>query len=285
MIGAAKSVGEPTAGYKQVTSVRCRSRGSVAAKHSDGGEYTLRHQELKRRVFNLLMAGNGWEPNRRAFGRGRTLEYTEADLVTRFMPNGEMDIGAVAQPPALFVAETSYDNRQGPAHIGTLTRIRSTGPGLDYQLEYTYDSDIPPITNAKLTELRNEQSRRHRVRRPISEYAFRRAYEVLSGQGYDCNQWLQRCIPPWLKESGHERNHLFNGCRVRDSGFDGPGAFRDLLPSIRRRSRRSSVGTAIGDAFERQETTQPNGNLSSLRKRGVRPLLAEAWHRTNNSRA
>lgn len=68
-------------------------------------------------MFSLLMSGNGWEPNRRAFGRGRTLEYTEADVLARFMPNGVMDTAAVLQLPALFVAETSYDNSQEPAHI------------------------------------------------------------------------------------------------------------------------------------------------------------------------
>lgn len=119
-------------------------------------------------MFSLLMSGNGWEPNRRAFGRGRTLEYTEADVLARFIPNGVMDTATVLQLPALFVAETSYDNSQEPAHIGTLTRIRSTGPGLDYQLEYTYDPDIPPITNAKLKELRHELG--------IEEFEFSRTH-------------------------------------------------------------------------------------------------------------
>ena len=119
-------------------------------------------------MFSLLMSGNGWEPNRRAFGRGRTLEYTEANLVARFMPSGVIDIAAVSQLPALFVAETSYDNSQEPANIGTLTRIRSIGPGLDYQLEYTYDPDIPPITNAKLKELRHELG--------IEEFEFSRTH-------------------------------------------------------------------------------------------------------------
>lgn len=107
-------------------------------------------------MFNLLMSRNGWEPNRQSFGRGRTLEYTESHLITRFMPNDAMDTGAVAQLPALFVAETRHDNSQSLARVGTLTRIRSTGLGLDYQLEYTYDPGIPPIANARLTELRHE---------------------------------------------------------------------------------------------------------------------------------
>lgn len=119
-------------------------------------EYTACRNKKGLRMFNLLMSGNGWEPNRCAFGRSRTLEYTETDLVARFMPNGRMDIAAMSQLPTLFVAETSCDNSQEPANIGTLTRIRSSGPGLDYQLEYAYDSDIPPIANTKLRELRHE---------------------------------------------------------------------------------------------------------------------------------
>lgn len=113
------------------------------------------------------MSGNGWEANRRAFDWGRTLEYTDADLVKRFMPNGAMDTAAVMQLTTLFVAETRYDNSQGPARIGTLTRIR-TGPKVDYQLEYTYDPDLPPIPNAKLTELRHELG--------IEEFEFSRTH-------------------------------------------------------------------------------------------------------------
>lgn len=120
-------------------------------------------------MFNLLMAGNGWEPNRQAFGRGRTFEHTEPDLVAQFMPGGVMDIAAVARLPALFVSETNYDNSQGPARVGTLTRIRQpTGRGLDYQLEYAYDPDIPPITNIKLRELRHDLG--------IEEFEFSRTH-------------------------------------------------------------------------------------------------------------
>lgn len=107
-------------------------------------------------MFNLLMSGNGWEPNRQAFGRGRTLESTDDEVVARFMPGRILDLVAVQQLPCLFVAETAHDNSQDPARVGVLTRVRSNGPGLDYQLEYTYDPDIPPIPNAKLTELAGE---------------------------------------------------------------------------------------------------------------------------------
>lgn len=107
-------------------------------------------------MFNLLMSGNGWEPNRQSFGRGRTLESTDDAIVARFMPNRTMNVAAVQQLPTLFVAETAYDNSQAAARVGTLTRIRQTSIGGDYQLEYVFDPDIPPIPNTKLEELASD---------------------------------------------------------------------------------------------------------------------------------
>ena len=104
-------------------------------------------------MFNLLMAGNRWAPSRDSFGRGRTFEYTDEQIVTRFKPNNTLDTLAVERLPSIFAAETSSDNSQMPARIGTLTRIQATRPGGDYQLEYAFDPDIPPIPNAKLVEL------------------------------------------------------------------------------------------------------------------------------------
>ncbi len=68
-------------------------------------------------MFNLLMSGNGWEPGRQSFGRGRTLEYTDEKIVMRFMPDSTMDTLAVQQLPSLFVSETVHDNSQMPARI------------------------------------------------------------------------------------------------------------------------------------------------------------------------
>ena len=104
-------------------------------------------------MFNLPMSGNGWNPSRDAFGRGRTFEYTDAQIAARFMPDSIMDTAAVGQLPSLFVSETAHDNSQAPARVGTLTRIQSASPHGDYQLEYAFDPDVPPISNAKLQEL------------------------------------------------------------------------------------------------------------------------------------
>jgi len=117
-------------------------------------------------MFNMLMSGGGWTPSRMAFGRGRTLEHTEEDLKTRFKPNGVLDLAAVSQLPCLFVAETQHDNSQDAAHVGTITRARFGGS--DYNLEYTYDPDIPPIPNSVLRSMAGELG--------IEEFEFNRTH-------------------------------------------------------------------------------------------------------------
>lgn len=105
-------------------------------------------------MFNLLMSGAGWEPNRDTFSRGRVFEYTDDELIARFRPGGTIDAAAVMALPAIFASETRHDNSQAPARVGTLTRVRLAGN--EYQLEYVFDPDIPPIPNAVLTALAGE---------------------------------------------------------------------------------------------------------------------------------
>lgn len=42
-------------------------------------------------MFNLIVSGSGWEPRRDSFGSGRGLEYTDAAIAHRFMPNKVLD--------------------------------------------------------------------------------------------------------------------------------------------------------------------------------------------------
>jgi hypothetical protein len=57
-------------------------------------------------MFNLIVSGGGWERHRDSFGSGRVLEYTDAAIAQRFMPNNILDINAVAKLPTLFMSET-----------------------------------------------------------------------------------------------------------------------------------------------------------------------------------
>ena len=47
-------------------------------------------------MSNLIVSGGGWEPHRDSFGSGRVLEYTDAAIAQRVMPNKVLNINAVA---------------------------------------------------------------------------------------------------------------------------------------------------------------------------------------------
>ena len=102
-------------------------------------------------MYNLLVAGAGWGQDSDSLMAGRVLESTEQSLVTQFMPKGTLDLAAVMSLPTLFASETQRDNSQPAARIGTLTRVKPNGR--EYQLNYTFDPDIPPIPNSLLEAL------------------------------------------------------------------------------------------------------------------------------------
>lgn len=104
-------------------------------------------------MFNLIVKGNGWAEGRDSMYGGRTFEYTAADLVERFKPNGQLDLAALATLPTLFVEETSGVGNQ-VARVGTITRARISGR--DIALEYSYDPSIPPIANRLLEGFASE---------------------------------------------------------------------------------------------------------------------------------
>ena len=75
-------------------------------------------------MFNLIVSGGGWEPHGDSFGSGRVLEYTDAAIAQRFMPNKALDINAVAKLPTLFMSETQGAGNQ-VAYVGTITALLS----------------------------------------------------------------------------------------------------------------------------------------------------------------
>jgi hypothetical protein len=98
-------------------------------------------------MFNLIVNAAGWADGRDTFLASRAFEYTDAPLVARFMPGGQLDFPALMALPTLFVQETSGQNNQ-VAHVGTITRARITGTNIAF--EYTYDLNIPSIPNTAL---------------------------------------------------------------------------------------------------------------------------------------
>ncbi len=105
-------------------------------------------------MFNLVMSSRPWNASRDTFGRGRVLEYTDDDLKAQFMPNGVLDLAAVARLPTILANETIHDQSQAPARVAMLSRVRLVAA--DYHFEYVLDPEVPPIPNAKLLEMAPE---------------------------------------------------------------------------------------------------------------------------------
>lgn len=108
-------------------------------------------------MYQLLMTGYmGWTGTRGTMNRTRVFEHTADDLKERFMPGGvtgTLDVAGVRGIPALFAGETYGDQPQF-VRVGSITNVTTVGN--DYQVEYVYDVDVPPITQARLIQLAPE---------------------------------------------------------------------------------------------------------------------------------
>lgn len=117
-------------------------------------------------MFNLLVAGSSWEQNSDTMSVGRTFEYTDDELKTKFKPSGTLNIGAVINLPCLFMSENGGSEGEPPARVGRITRIRTNS--VNYTLDYIWDPDIPPIPNAELMIIRTQLD--------IGEFEFSRTH-------------------------------------------------------------------------------------------------------------
>lgn len=108
-------------------------------------------------MYQLLMTGcMGWAGTRGTMNRTRVFEHTADHLKERFKPGGAtgaLDVAKVRDIPALFAGET-YVGQPQFVRLGTITNVSSIGN--EYQIEYAYDVDVQPITQARLIELAPE---------------------------------------------------------------------------------------------------------------------------------
>jgi hypothetical protein len=108
-------------------------------------------------MYQLLMTGYmGWTGTRGTMERARVFEHTATHLKERFKPGGAagtLDVPGVRGIPALFAGETFRDQPQF-VRLGTITNVTTLGN--NYQIEYVYDADVPPITQARLIQLAPE---------------------------------------------------------------------------------------------------------------------------------
>jgi hypothetical protein len=105
-------------------------------------------------VYSLIVMPGSWESGTGVADKSRTLEYTEKHVREVYEPGGAADVRALMGLPTIFASETSWDNSQPAARVGTITRVTSQGSA--YQLEFVFDPDIAPIPNSVLTSLASE---------------------------------------------------------------------------------------------------------------------------------
>ena len=106
-------------------------------------------------MFQFLVSGSGWAPNRDSLDRTRVLEHTADALVKRFMPQGVLDTASLLDIPALFASEGKSASTL-LARVGRITKLRLTNK--EYEFDYVLDSDIPGVMNSTLASLTRELS-------------------------------------------------------------------------------------------------------------------------------
>jgi hypothetical protein len=92
-----------------------------------------------------------WGEGRDAASLGRMFEYTDNEITAQFQRDGKPLLNKLIELPCLFMQEGVADEI---AHVGRITRARISNK--DVALEYTYDSDIPPLLNSFIYENRTE---------------------------------------------------------------------------------------------------------------------------------
>ena len=75
-------------------------------------------------MYNLLVSGGGWAPNRDTIILGCMFEHTSDELTARFKPNGVTDFDSLMRLPALFMPETDHRPyaKDNTSHVGTIFR-------------------------------------------------------------------------------------------------------------------------------------------------------------------
>jgi len=104
-------------------------------------------------MFNLIVSGGGWAESRDTFTISRTFEYTSAELVARFKPNGVLDFEALRSLPTLFMEE-SWGTGPQYARVGRI--IEASESGGTISLEYLFDPEISPISNETIERIAKE---------------------------------------------------------------------------------------------------------------------------------
>ena len=104
-------------------------------------------------MFNMLVKQEAWAPSRGEIYSDRVFEHTNDELVRLFKPDRITNFPALIALPTLFVQESSLRVSQ-PARVGTIRNCEHVGSKV--KIDYTFDSEIPPIPNEVLETVAEE---------------------------------------------------------------------------------------------------------------------------------
>ncbi|MEO1139396.1 MAG: hypothetical protein AAFW87_08060 [Pseudomonadota bacterium] len=102
-------------------------------------------------MFNLIVAGGTRSNRQDTLPASRIFEYTEDWISDAFRVNGAVDFARLCNLPTLFMEEGTADEI---ARLGWLSRVEQVGK--DLRFHYSFEADVPPITNAQIYELADE---------------------------------------------------------------------------------------------------------------------------------
>jgi hypothetical protein len=102
-------------------------------------------------MYNLLVKFSPCGSGRDTMGLDRIFEYTDEGITAQFKDGDTVSFDKLKKLPCLFMQEGLGDN---PAYIGTISRARITRN--EISIEYTYDREIPPISNALVYQKRHD---------------------------------------------------------------------------------------------------------------------------------
>lgn len=102
-------------------------------------------------MFNLLVNIGGWSAPHGGMLSSRVFEWTEPAVLEMLQgADGRTDFNRVLRLPTLFTEEINSGQQQF-ARVGYISRIRLMGRS--YEFQFSFDQEIPPISNTKLQEI------------------------------------------------------------------------------------------------------------------------------------
>lgn len=107
-------------------------------------EITLRALLGRQKMFNLVVLSVDWQAGVETLPLGRTLEYTEDNLKALYAA-GNQKLEALRNYPCIFMQEGIEEEI---AQVGQINRARIAGNNIEF--EYTFDPDVPPLTNSMI---------------------------------------------------------------------------------------------------------------------------------------